>query len=471
MKKKVIAKVIIALCMISFLSAMLTGCDKDADDKSLYYWTLSEYETITNDYLELEGGVNIQVYKSYVYFINGLDAQEKNNQWGVPVKNTIVRAKPNRDGNFSDPEIIVPKHVLMKHEGGGFAILDDWIYYATPSIDAQGNIIGTHTDFMRTRVDANITQLLATVEGNDVKYYFDYTRVLYKRESGSSVQYIDFSAVDGSKSMNDGAGIVKGTLLENVEDVVWSYASKYIYYATNVGQDGNKFNNTINRIKKDGTDNKIIIDGSGFDEDVHFDLVDMRYFGSQGHIEYMASILNNGSKKQIGYYACEIADDNEFDLETQACVTKETDYKSIDVIYYTHNYGFATIAKHNNKIYSLNIRQDGISEELLFDEETTILSFDDSELYYIDNNDGKIHAKVFDLDFERVVVDKEISTDWSKVDFLFIGAGWFTKLPYIMYFDEKDNNPYIIPLQNVWSHKFENDQPIWETIPVYQIGI
>ena len=93
----------ISICLVLLLMLMLTCCNPSVPT-TLYEWNLSEYETDTADGYKTIGG-NATSYKNYIYFINGYEQNVTNNQWGVPVKNTIVRASYSRDGNFSNGEI------------------------------------------------------------------------------------------------------------------------------------------------------------------------------------------------------------------------------------------------------------------------------------------------------------------------------------------------------------------------------
>lgn len=470
----------ISSCLVLLLMLMLTCCNPSVPT-TLYEWNLSEYETDTADGYKTLGG-NATSYKSYIYFINGYEQNVTNNQWGVPEKNTIVRASYSRDGNFSNEEIIVPKRVLTKDEGGGFAIINDWIYYATPSTNADGSTSSTHIDFMRTKIDAKVTQLLATVEGRDIDYFFMSNRVLYKRESESTVEYIDFSGVDDSQSTNRCDGVERGTFLENVQDVSWNYASEseYIYYTTMLTGDGDEQSNTLNRIKYDGSGEEILIDKSSFLEQEEEDCLneassktyqielEMHHlFGSTGKIEYIKKFIVNGQVEEQGYYCCEIEVGAAFDLSTEKCITNEVDDSSVIVTYCLSSIVEAVIKKNDGKLYHVVINEE-ISQELITDSCAKVVFADQSVVYYV-GTDGKLYAHMISHDVTREVLSAPVNTNWDDVEVFSRYVGWFTSIQYIMYFDESDsNNSYVISLENMW---VTMDFVTYETIVPYKVGV
>ena len=86
---------------------------------------------------------------------------------GTPVKQSIVRSELNEDGsvNNATTKVVVPKIIYNSSAKGGFAIFGEWIYYATPNNDRDknGTASTTDTDFMRTKIDASVTQRLGKI--------------------------------------------------------------------------------------------------------------------------------------------------------------------------------------------------------------------------------------------------------------------------------------------------------------------
>ncbi|MEG2540665.1 MAG: hypothetical protein RSB59_02675, partial [Clostridia bacterium] len=209
----------------------------------------------------------------YIYFINGFVGDVTDNEWGKAVKQSIVRAKRDAEGNVinSTVKIVVPKVISNKSVNGGFAIFGNWIYYATPNTeeDKAGKPSTTHTDFMRTSLDAKTTQRIGTINSREAEYFFTPSRVFYFLNK--TISYIDFSGMKGNKPINDGKGAVGGTLAENVENVLWKYDSSYlagqgaevtdyIFYTQTLTGDNSfeAYNNTY-AVKYDGSGLKTLI--------------------------------------------------------------------------------------------------------------------------------------------------------------------------------------------------------------------
>ena len=110
-----------------------------------------------------------------------------------------MRAELNADGtvNNATAKVVVPKSIYNSSASGGFAVYGDWIYYATPNNDedSTGTPSTTHTDFMRTKTDGSVTQLIGTINSRSSNYLFTPTRVLFSTDSNATVYYFDFSGM------------------------------------------------------------------------------------------------------------------------------------------------------------------------------------------------------------------------------------------------------------------------------------
>ena len=150
---------------------------------------------------------------------------------------------------------------------GGIAIHGDWIYYTSVNTDKDksGTASTTNTDFMRTKTDGSVTQLIGTIATRSSKYIFTKTRVLYY--TNNTVSYIDFSGMN-DKATDKGKGAVKGTLLENVENVVWSYDSDAIFYVQSAPSEYSYKNyNNLCSINADGSNQKTLATQTTFTDD------------------------------------------------------------------------------------------------------------------------------------------------------------------------------------------------------------
>ncbi|MCQ2602486.1 MAG: hypothetical protein MJ193_01020, partial [Clostridia bacterium] len=176
MNKKRIFGLIALVLTVAVLATVLVACNK-------YEWASigggdANAATLSNGGYYVEQG-------NYAYFINGYDAgttgddgivQDVDNSWGKPVKNAIVRVNINADGTYDNAsaKVVVPKQIYNEYKEGGFAIFGEWIYYATPNNDKDknGKASTTHTDFMRTKIDGSVTQLIATINSRSTEYLF-----------------------------------------------------------------------------------------------------------------------------------------------------------------------------------------------------------------------------------------------------------------------------------------------------------
>lgn len=208
--------------------------------------------------VESNGGYVVKQGR-FIYFINGYVGESADNAWGAATKQGIVRAEI-KDGKV-DPKsakLVVPKSVYNSSNVGGIAIHGEWIYYTSINTDKDksGTASTVNTDFMRTKTDGSVTQLIGTIGTRSAKYLFTTSRVLYYTDN--TIGYIDFSGMN-DKATDKGKGAVKGTLVEKVENVVWSYDTDAIYYVqTAPSEDSYKNYNNLCTIKADGSGQKVL---------------------------------------------------------------------------------------------------------------------------------------------------------------------------------------------------------------------
>ena len=129
--------------------------------------------------------VEIQVAndESYTYFINGVGDSTANNEFGTPVKGSLVRVKTSELKNGADAasaEVVVPKLLVSSFYGSdvgyqsGLTIFGDYVYYGTPNTekDKTGNVLNSQIVFQKTKLDGTSTGTIATVEGLGTGYRF-----------------------------------------------------------------------------------------------------------------------------------------------------------------------------------------------------------------------------------------------------------------------------------------------------------
>ncbi len=253
MKKKLIVAaatiLLIAICAVCFVACNpykwkgIGGGDPDATAES------------NGGYVVKQG--------NYLYFINGYAGYDGDNTFGTPQKNAIVRAELDADGAVKNDtaKVVVPK-LVHNSADGGFAIFKDWIYYATYNSDKDknGTASTTKMDFMRTKIDGSATQRIAQINSRTMPYFFTENRILYFDSDQSVINYIDFSGMPKSKSVDNGKGAVAGVLAEHVSTVVWDYAVDKAFYVKTLDgtTDSYKNYNEIHSITFDGKTDKVL---------------------------------------------------------------------------------------------------------------------------------------------------------------------------------------------------------------------
>lgn len=186
--------------------------------------------------VESNGGYVVK-QGNYVYYINGYVGESADNNWNedddATVEQGIVRAEL-KDGVIdpSTATLIVRKATYSSSTEGGIAIFGEWIYYTAINTnkDQSGTASTTQMDFMRTKIDGSVTQLIATVSSRSTQYLFTESRVLYFSSSNNYIGYIDITGMSNTKATDDGAGAKNGVLIRDVESVKWSYDTNKIYY-------------------------------------------------------------------------------------------------------------------------------------------------------------------------------------------------------------------------------------------------
>ncbi len=318
MKKKIIG-VVSLLALVVILATALVACNP-------YKWNGIGGGDHSAE-VESNGGYVVKQGK-YLYYINGYEGTGgSNNEWGTPVKQSIVRSELNEDGsvNNATTKVVVPKIIYNSSAKGGFAIFGEWIYYATPNNDRDknGTASTTDTDFMRTKIDASVTQRLGKINTRSAEYLFTPTRVLYY--TSNTISYIDFTGMKTNKSIDDAKGAKEGVLAENVSSVAWNMASDTVYYTQTVtGDNSYKNYNELCSVKVNGSDKKVLATEDTFVTDVDKDgnktpqtqplkvfkytLRDMFVESDGSHTLYYTKTHYIGSDKQDGLFCAKAAD-------------------------------------------------------------------------------------------------------------------------------------------------------------------
>lgn len=376
--------------------------------------------------VESNGGYVVKQGK-FVYFINGYVGESADNTWGAATKQGIVRAEI-KDGEV-DPKsakLVVPKSVYNSSNVGGIAIHGEWIYYTSVNTDKDksGTASTVNTDFMRTKTDGSVTQRIGTIGTRSAKYLFTKSRVLYY--TNNTISFIDFSKMN-DKATDKGNGAVKGTLAENVENVVWDYATDSIFYVqTAPSEDSYKNYNNLCTIKADGSGQKVLATQSTFvqegkdavDDQLNvfkYSLVNMYVEeGGDCTLYYTKSHTLNSSSVSDGLFMAKASDVK----GTQKLLNTIASTTLVPL-----GYEEGALAYNSNSVYCW---YNGIEKEnpvQVTSTSQTIWKVDKAQgvVYYTASSSAKSISKISyreAKDNATVVMEEGIKTDWLVLDFV-----------------------------------------------------
>lgn len=173
-KSLVMAAALVLLIAVS--AAVFAGCTENFSQKKIP----TEYSQ--NVYSN--GGLAV-VYGKYVYFINGFAGETAENTFGKAVKGAVMRMELVEGVPSGTPETVVPKNVYGTDTSyGGLYIVDDYIYYTTPSTEknSAGEAKTAEMKLMRTKVDGSDTEELATFPDQKTVFAVAGGNLMYVRE-------------------------------------------------------------------------------------------------------------------------------------------------------------------------------------------------------------------------------------------------------------------------------------------------
>lgn len=203
----------------------------------------------------------------YLYYVNGfvdeyateLDDYKKDNVEGKVVYGAIYRTKLNDNrlvkddkGFLEKSECVVSK--VVGYDDGGFYIVGDYIYYATPymHVDANGVIQNKRISFNRIKIDGtkNKEFYVTSADASDVswqvsvidgKAYLIIKQTVTNEEGVTSTQVI--SVVDNGKKFKE--VLCADGVKEVVIDKEVNLENEYFFYTRSVNEDDdNKYTTT-----------------------------------------------------------------------------------------------------------------------------------------------------------------------------------------------------------------------------------
>lgn len=221
-----------AALILLVLTLLLSGCSQDYKVEG---GPSADAEVSYNGGLAVKKG-------DYLFFINGISTISADNNYGTPVKGSIVRM------NLSDPDdkvIVVPKVVLSSYGYGGFYIFGGKIYYTSPSIekDKDGHRLSTYLDYFSVNLDGSGNKKIMHTISNSFAYkFFEHNNKVY-------IVYIDST---NQKVYNvDAESGARKVILDGYTGTPILGDDNYVYYTEAVYKDEDlKTTYTYNKFKR-----------------------------------------------------------------------------------------------------------------------------------------------------------------------------------------------------------------------------
>jgi len=427
MKKKLIL-VVTVLALVAVLATCLVACNKG------FKWHTTPGGDATAP-VKSNGGYVVK-QGDWLYFINGYVGQDENNDFGTPVKQSIVRVQV-KDGVIDNDTaaVIVPKNIYNTSKNGGFAIYGEWIYYATPNYDRDKNDVKStvNTDFMRTKIDGSATQKIATIATRGSEYFFAPTRVWYF--ANSELNYIDFS---GMKS--NGKGVKTGKVDATVSAVAWKYDLDTIFFTRSAKDTETTLTyNELCSIKVDGSGEKVLVTSNTYTKTPNTDRSNVytlgllgAYLESDGSatIYYTKSYTASSEAKNAGLFMNKIS--GNFDVKTE----KQIAVNTVSTLY-PLGYEEGALAYNSDSKYCWANGENLESPLLVTDASKTVWFAANGYAYYTDSSSA---TKLYKISYREAENATAIFEEGIKVDWLVLDGVEDGDFAASFFFATADNN-------------------------------
>ncbi|MBQ3115953.1 MAG: hypothetical protein IJC07_02885 [Clostridia bacterium] len=134
--------------------------------------------------------------ENYIYYINGIADPENNNEYGNPVKGTLMAANKK---DLSDTKIVVPQMYTATDYGAGVFIDNGYAYYGTSNTEknSSGDVANRELVFSKVKLGGGEPEILLNVGDLDVEYRIvkggDTVYIVYYDDDDSAIKSFNTS--------------------------------------------------------------------------------------------------------------------------------------------------------------------------------------------------------------------------------------------------------------------------------------
>lgn len=431
MRKKLFS--VFVLCLVTF-AMVVSGCG----NKGLKDNPATDAIVVSN------GGMTV-VKGDYLYYVNGYIDEttlgNDDNKFGKVSHSGIYRTKlvdgnivKDSEGFVTATDLVVPK--IVGFSNGGFYIIDDYIYYATPymKLNNSGTLQNDRVEFHKIKIDGTKDQLLYVTNTNEQK--LDWT--MYKVDG---VAYLLTYCESKIISVNCDTKKVVAEVESSTSYAFYYETSyntnkarskelmKFVYYTRDVSATDNISSNLKGNVVckfNVATGNSVVVnlvDDYGFTikkvdaDNIYFLMKNNKISGNDLlYKKHMSLSWVNAPAINLtdylpydSYYFCEFGDnlmittDSNGTWLVEGRVPKKISSESYAVLMVHDNYAYYT---DEGKLYRFNIRGEIVSGEI----ETQLVGNDNK-------NYELINEKYIDFDNNNIYVYSEYEGSAGGLNF------------------------------------------------------
>lgn len=442
--KKILAGIISSLMAVCLL--IVAGCSCGGTNWKKEDVTLKDWGDVVSN-----GGFVAET-KNYVYFINGIGASGEENEFGMPVKGTLMAAKKQdvKDGKSGEEVekcVVVPKLFTASDYKAGLFIDGDYVYYGTPNVNrnAAGTVDTNALSFMKTKLDGTDSTTFFTVSAlssqyrfvklNDVVYIVCYDATAKEiisfntstkaktvvAKTNDTLSEATTDATTGATTYGETLDTVSFIDDKNADKIAVIFTTKIFtaqYVEGGAGERATASYNKVYTYTAGDAEAKLVLDGK---------TADCKYqvsFIKNGYVFYTATkSISLSSAITYGISVADIKENKAPSVIKNVDRAVETsDVKSLtEVYYYDSN---KTAIRLTTLIDTDEIKTESYEKTLATVSTVSTLLYVEGDYAYYFNNDGKLaRIRVFNLrtdtkeneykdNNEQVISNDSASTAW-----------------------------------------------------------